>query len=102
MEQLITLVLFAGFPAGFLAAAHFVFQDREIQPPWTYVIGVGAIQIPLILWMLYVGIDPLAILGVGVFTAFIGTSILLCYWIDHTKEGERAISYVKGGRADRS
>lgn len=89
MEQFVTLVLFAGLPAGFLAAAHWAWQEKEIGPPWTYVIGVGTIQSTLILWLLYRRADPFIVLGVVVITAAIGGAILLCYLIDKAKRADR-------------
>jgi hypothetical protein len=100
LEQLVTLVLFAIAAGGILFGLHFALQDKEIGPPWTYVIGVGTIQITVILWMLYCGFDPLAIGGVVVITGVIGGAILLCYLIDRAKKADRAVPYGQDKRTD--
>jgi hypothetical protein len=102
LEQYLILILFAVASAGILATAHYVFREQEIVAPWTYVIGVGTIQSTLILWLLYLKVDPLIVGGVIVITAAVGGAILLCYLIDKAKRADRARPYVEAERSDRS
>jgi hypothetical protein len=101
LEQYVTLILFAAAAGALLSTAHFVFQEQEIGPPWTYVIGVGWIQATVIAWMLYTKQDGFSVLGICIITAAIGGAILLCYLIDKAKQADRARSYVTSERLDR-
>lgn len=100
--ELITLVAFAFGFGGVLAAVHYIWREKELQAPWTYLIGVGTVQGAVISWMLVWQVEPLTIWAIVITTTIVGGLNLLCHLIDWIHRLQRKAADGQSRRTDLS
>lgn len=95
MHEITVLILTAALGGVGIMALHWApwalwFGIKQINPPWTYVIGVGVIFGLTALWMAATQpAYPMSLIGMSAIIGTTGGGNLLSYLLDRAGEGRR-------------